>query len=281
LSYVKIVEFQRRGLVHIHAVIRADGVPPEDVEERPGVVLEPPAWVTPDLIGEAVRLAAGSVWVRVDGGSAGAWRLGWGEQVDVRNITHLTGARSPASVAAYIAKYATKSTEVTGRDTSGRAGTPQARHTARMAQAALDLSEVSELAGLMLGRWLKELAYRGHVSSKSRRYSTTLTALRQARAEHLAEQHRAGGQSGTVATGQDGDRDLIVESKWELVGFGYSPGQVLLAADIARDLETNRAAAREAGDGRSRVGGRDRQRRPDDARKRGVRVADGGGNHNS
>ena len=37
LSYMKVVEFQRRGLVHLHVVIRADGA---DGPSEP-----PPAWL--------------------------------------------------------------------------------------------------------------------------------------------------------------------------------------------------------------------------------------------
>ena len=42
------------------------------------------------------------------------------------------------------------------------------------------------LAGV--GRWLHTLGYRGHITSKSRRYSTTMTALRERRAAWTREQ---------------------------------------------------------------------------------------------
>ncbi|CAM5726845.1 Replication initiation protein OS=Streptomyces antimycoticus OX=68175 GN=SSPO_052450 PE=4 SV=1 [Streptomyces antimycoticus] len=39
-------------------------------------------------------------------------------------------------------------------------------------------------------QWLHMLGFRGHFSTKSRRYSTTLGALRQARADYRAAQER-------------------------------------------------------------------------------------------
>jgi hypothetical protein len=267
VSYVKIAEYQRRGLVHIHAVIRADGVPTPAEEDAGRGVIAPPEWVTASLIGQAVKAAAASVRVDVDGGPVGWWVLFWGTELDVHDITGRFGEQSAGKVAAYVAKYSSKSTEVTGWDFTGREDTPRAAHAAAMVRAAFALAEVPELAGLKLGRWGKALAYRGHVSSKSRRYSTTLTALRAARAEHRM-------QAGQTLT-RDGD-SFVVESAWELVGHGYSPGQAVLAADVWRDLSLNRAAAREAGDARPRVGGRDSGRRVTDASKRGALPSEGG-----
>ena len=264
-SYVKIVEYQRRGLIHVHAVIRADGIPAQEHDDKSAAsAITAPAWVTPALIEETIMSAAGAVRVRVDGGRAGSWVLGWGEQLDVHDITERVNGQSSGKVAAYVAKYATKSTEVTGWDSSGLQSTPRAAHTAAMATAAYSLAEVPELAGLNLRRWVKELAYRGHVSSKSRRYSTTLGALRLARAVHQSD-------AGQIMTRPGGG--LVVESSWELAGHGYTPGQALLAADVARDIDVNRAAAREAGAARPRAGGRDKLTRPDSVRERGAREA--------
>jgi hypothetical protein len=70
----------------------------------------PPAGFTAELLEEAVRLAAAAVTVPcppVDGGPARYAR--WGEQLDVRNITHgedQQGELSAEQVAGYVAKYA-------------------------------------------------------------------------------------------------------------------------------------------------------------------------------
>jgi replication initiator protein RepSA len=280
LSFVKIVEYQVRGLIHVHVVIRVDGIPTEDPDDpvesqdeqtrdedqdsgTAAEVVAPPDWVDALMLAEAVESAARAVVLSVEAGRSGAWSLRWGSQVHVRDITD-TGGESPGKVAAYVAKYASKATEVTGWDPSGRLDTPRAVHTAAMVRAAWRLAEVPELERLKLGRWAKALAYRGHVSSKSRRYSTTLGALRQQRAQFRA----AAGQ-----TRRPSGEGWILDSFWELVGHGYTPGQAVIAADIARDEEINRAAFREAGAARPRAGGRDNARRHDDVTERGARVA--------
>ncbi|MGW4820498.1 replication initiator, partial [Streptomyces sp. NPDC004227] len=85
------------------------------------------------------------------------------------------------------------------------------------------------------------LGFRGHFSSKSRRYSTTLGALRQARADYRAAQEHA-------ALGlDDAEPDtVLVLADWQYAGHGHTPGESALAATIARDLQLNRETAREA-----------------------------------
>lgn len=68
------------------------------------------------------------------------------------------------------------------------------------------------------------LGYGGHFSSKSRRYSTTLTALRQARAEHRAEEQRTALGIGT--------RSTVTVGQWRYAGRGYSPEAALVAASV-------------------------------------------------
>jgi hypothetical protein len=71
------------------------------------------------------------------------------------------------------------------------------------------------------------LGFRGHFSTKSRRYSTTLGALRQARTDHRAAERA---QSLGYA-----DRPTLVIGRWRYAGRGYTPGEALLAA-TAHDL---------------------------------------------
>jgi len=68
------------------------------------------------------------------------------------------------------------------------------------------------------------LGYGGHFSTKSRHYSTTLTALRQARADHRAEQQRAALGLADVPT--------VTVGQWRYAGRGYSPAGALLAASV-------------------------------------------------
>jgi hypothetical protein len=114
ISYAKVAEFQRRGAIHFHAVLRLDAA----TECRcPGCLAPPPEGFTAALLEKALREAVAAVRVScptVDGGPARYAR--WGEQVDVRNITRdeQAGELSAEQVAGYIAKYATKATESFG-----------------------------------------------------------------------------------------------------------------------------------------------------------------------
>jgi hypothetical protein len=76
------------------------------------LVAPPPAGFSAELLAEAVRLAAATVAVPYPPVEEGPVRLArWGEQLDVRNVSRDGTELSVEAVAAYVAKYATKSTE--------------------------------------------------------------------------------------------------------------------------------------------------------------------------
>src|SRR5205807_806824 len=80
LSYTKVVEYQRRGVVHVHAVIRLDG--PDGPTDVPAPVF------TVEALIAAVRTAVAAVAVRVPIEHRGERFVArWGEQLDVRAIT--------------------------------------------------------------------------------------------------------------------------------------------------------------------------------------------------
>jgi hypothetical protein len=91
------------------------------------------------------------------------------------------------------------------------------------------------------------------VLTKTRRYSTTFGALRQARREHRRQQHCRSGLDADAAvreldTGDDPDSDaaaIVVERNWRYVGSGYfdteTAARALTAAAMARE---HRAAHR-------------------------------------
>jgi hypothetical protein len=112
-------------------------------------------------------------------------RARWGSELDVHVLSGSERDGDDSRMAAYIAKYASKGTEDTGWNPAEPENSPRAAHALAMIRTAWNLAEVEELAELKLGRWARELGYRGHVSSRSRHYSTTLAALRQARSDHL------------------------------------------------------------------------------------------------
>lgn len=102
---------------------------------------------------------------------------------------------SPRRVAAYLAKYVTKSLHdfgITARRLSAEAigGLDVSEHVRAILTTIADLADTvsagSSLTGI--GRWLHTLGYRGHITTKSRRYSTTMSALRTGRAAWTRDQ---------------------------------------------------------------------------------------------
>ena len=106
VRYTKVAEYQARGAVHFHAVIRLDAAPPRDDPEQ---VAPPPAGFCADLLAEAVTAAATTVAVSYPEVDQDATeRLArWGDQLDVRNVTRDGTELSAEQVAGYVAKYAT------------------------------------------------------------------------------------------------------------------------------------------------------------------------------
>jgi hypothetical protein len=226
VSFAKVAEYQRRGLVHFHAVIRVDGPSGPDTP--------PPAWITPQLLDDAVRHAAKAVTVATpQAPGLPARTLAWGGQVDIRPIT-TTGELTDQAVAGYIAKYATKAAECVGtldrrvRPTDDPAELPVTDHARRLIAECLRLGDVAELAELRLTEWAHMLGFRGHFSTKSRRYSTTLGALRTARTDHNQRER-------DITTGRlpyfDEDQVLVV-AHWAYAGQGLSVGDALLTAAV-------------------------------------------------
>ena len=182
VSFAKVAEYQRRGLVHFHAVIRLDG--------PGGLATSPPAWATLDLLTAAIAQATGSVHVETPTAPGlPARTLGWGREHDTRPIT-ATGELNDGKVAAYVAKYATKAAECTGtldqriNPATRLTDLPIREHPRRLIAECLRLGKLPELEQLRLTAWAHMLGFRGHFSTKSRAYSTTLGALRAARSQH-------------------------------------------------------------------------------------------------
>ncbi|MES9521348.1 replication initiator protein RepSA [Streptomyces capoamus] len=242
LSYGKVAEFQKRGALHFHAVIRLDG--PE------GPDTPPPTWATVDVLADAIRAAAAHSSTSVSVPAAAdqpARTFRWGRQLDVRPVKAFGDGSdiTEQAVASYVAKYATKAAENTGTldrrigelSELDRHGVPD--HTRRLIEACKLLDAL--YPDRRLWAWAHMLGFRGHFSSKSRRYSTTLGTLRQARADYRAAQEHA-------ALGLDDTEPdtVLVLADWQYAGHGHTPGESVLAATIARDLQLNRETAREA-----------------------------------
>ena len=174
----------------------------------------------------------------------------WGEQIEVRPLAGTETARE----AGYLAKYATKATEVVGGlmhrlDTEDVKRLRVRAHLCRDVECAWRLGGCEHLRGLRLRKWSHALGFRGHCFTKSRRYSTTFTALRKARHEHVLrrlrgdEEHDAGGRC-----------ELRY---WRYSGSGYRTlGDAWLAeSGRQRALEQRRVAREELRAGDAASGG--------------------------
>ncbi|MEU8527897.1 replication initiator protein RepSA [Streptomyces sp. NPDC048629] len=242
VSFGKVAEYQKRGAVHFHAVIRFDG--PD------GPWSPPPAWATLRLLDDSIRAAAARVAVDVPAvDDQPARRLQWGTQLDVQPIGAFGGGEeiTEQAVASYVAKYATKAAETTGT-VDRRIGNKEALilldvpdHPARLIAACLDLHAL--YPDRKLRDWAHMLGFRGHFSTKSRSYSTTLGALRQVRADYRAAQQRA---SLGLPDPDDVEATTLTLAHWSYAGHGSTPGESWLAANIRREIEQNRETAREA-----------------------------------
>src|SRR3984885_4035995 len=107
LRYVKVAEYQARGVVHFHAVIRLDA-PGEDYQPPPPGI---DAAMLCDAIGQAVAVVR--LPVLCGPGPARTLTCGAPQGTDMRPIRRddLTSTGRPLNhqaVANYIAKYATK-----------------------------------------------------------------------------------------------------------------------------------------------------------------------------
>lgn len=103
-----------------------------------------------------------------------------------------TARLSPRRVAGYLAKYVTKSLQDFGI-TARRLSAEVIRDLEVSDHVRAILYTIAELAehpgaAAGIGRWLHTLGYRGHITTKSRHYSTTLGALRAARATWTRQQ---------------------------------------------------------------------------------------------
>jgi hypothetical protein len=87
------------------------------------------------------------------------------------------------------------------------------------------------------------IGFRGHFASKSRRYSTTLGAIR---GERRAYRQRQAAEHARELLADDEDTTLVV-TRWEFAGVGYlTRGDAALALSAAARAREQRQAAREA-----------------------------------
>jgi hypothetical protein len=244
VSYVKVAEWQRRGLVHLHLVMRLDGIDPADRSR----IIAPPPEATADVLAAAVEAAvdrAGVPLPPVDGRLRVAQ---WGAQREIRDVT---GSGDAKRLAAYLAKYTTKDAGSSGARGPATALArrlrvlhPQALrrqvgpHLARMVETAWRLGGRSDLAHLRLRHWAHQLGHRGHVTTKSRSFSVTFGALREVRRAWRRRRSRTGANDVWAAAERAG---AVVVGAWRYAGSGFVRAvDVDIADAIARDHEIAR-----------------------------------------
>jgi hypothetical protein len=255
ISFAKVAEYQKRGAVHFHAIIRLDARPDCGC---PACVAPPPAGFTAELLEAAVRAAAQAVAVPcppVDEDQGVTLVARWGEQLDVRHITEADVDErelSAEQVAGYIAKYASKSTEALGVTLDHRVceveleGLDMPAHVAELVRACWELGAHPSLATLRLRKWAHMLGFGGHFSTKSRAYSTTLGALRRARVAYAIRRRRGGALPLDAWGRPEDDQAVIVVASWVYVGAGYATeGERWLALSAAARAREEREVARE------------------------------------
>jgi hypothetical protein len=188
--------------------------------------------------------------------------LAFGAQVDSRLVVAHRRTDDPdrgldaEQVAGYLAKYSTKSATESAGDDSTNAHLKRLRAVADAIAdwattdailAADDESADVEHPYERMPNWVHMLGFRGHFSTKSRRYSVTLGALRRARrrAQILIANARATGDRIDLAVleaelmADEEDETTLVLGQWRFAGTGWeSPGDAAMAnAAAARARE--------------------------------------------
>lgn len=203
LNYLKVAEFQRRGLVHFHVVLRLDGAGE--------VFSSPPS----DLTAEVLSLVIADV-VRGFSITTSHGEIAWGRQFDLSDASTLD--RDDLRIAGYLAKYATKSTDGTMdfarsfRARSNITSLQGSSHLRQLALTAWDLALEPEFEALNVRAHAHAFGHRGQLITKSRHYSTRLLDLRAARAAYMARESTGDPMSGTfVFEGRGYDDPHTVE----------------------------------------------------------------------
>jgi hypothetical protein len=256
ISFAKVAEYQKRGAVHFHAVIRLDAA---TGCVCPACVLPPPQEFTAALLEQAVKEAAATVAVAcpvVDEDQDVTLMARWGEQLHVHHLTRDDGQDdkrlSAEQVAGYVAKYATKSTEALGVTLDHRLGEVELEdldlpaHVVELVRACWELGTRPSLRSLRLRKWAHMLGFGGHFSTKSRRYSTTLGTLRRARIGYAIRRRRGDALPLDAWGRPEDDQAVIMVASWIYVGRGYqTTGEAWLAASAAARAREERRIAKE------------------------------------
>jgi len=277
VSFVKVVELQRRGVPHFHAVIRLDAA--TDPDQPPAA---PDTAVTAGELAQLVHLASSRARLEIpatDGGG-NPRHVVFGEQTNTQTLTPApsavpgsdatstadagpppsAGVRAGRRIAAYLAKYVTKSVSEFGLSPRRMSPAAIARldvsdHIRAILNTIMDFAAHPDYADMQ--RWLHTLGYRGHITTKSRRFSTTMGHLRARRAAWRTQQaqdtrSKSDGLQPSPASADNHDDNgdsattLARSVGWEYVRSGHvSEGDRILTVTAALHAREARRVARD------------------------------------
>jgi hypothetical protein len=260
LAHGKVAEYQARGAVHFHALARLDGTDPADPADPDRII--PPMGLTAADLTAAIRHAAATVSFTTEPHPArpDGWHIAWGGQTDIKVITMTgDGTVTDIMVAGYLAKYATKGTEITGHAsrrltpaTVDLHADPDGTHIQRLISAAWLLGKAD---GPMFGtahdwdslrRWAHMLGFGGHFLTKARRYSTTFRMLRETRSLFRRLQALARDVPPEQCQDQLDTETVLVITGLSYDGNGWlTTGDALLANTAADQARQRKQTARE------------------------------------
>ncbi|MDT5256799.1 MAG: hypothetical protein QOD10_1879 [Mycobacterium sp.] len=260
VSFIKVVELQARLIPHIHALIRLD---PYDSDDSGDQDWHAPLRATElaTIIQQAARTVAVTV---TDSSSDTATRvIRFGAQVDTQPMDNRdTGTDSTAvedgsphsralpgrRVARYLAKYVTKSladVEISARRISTEA-IADLDVTDHVRAILTTISQLADKGLAGIGRWLHTLGFRGHITSKSRRYSTTMTALRERRAIWTRRKHSKNTAQQHVPGSDAIDDDILVAWEFDHAGHATPGDRTLVYSAALQRIHTRRIGLMEA-----------------------------------
>ena len=230
VAYAKVAEFQARGAVHVHAVIRLDGPDGPDTAPAGGA--------TAQRLAEAVARTAARVAVTVAGPVGRELIVRWGAQLDVRPITRNAngGDADRTAVAGYLAKYATKDAGVAG----GLDRRIRVKGVIERAEVTDHARALMRSAWTLSPRWAHSLGFRGHFLTKARRYSVTFAALRGVRAQFRAQADPWLTEIRATAIGDQ----VVIRRSFRYAGSGLSPAERAVAASFRTNATSPGPSAR-------------------------------------
>jgi hypothetical protein len=250
VAHGKAAEYQARGAVHFHALLRLDGYDSAD----PHRLLPPPPAITTADVDDATRWAARAISYRTPPHPerSEGWLIVWGTEIDVRVITLAgIGTVTDLAVASYLAKYSTKGTESAGHvsaritaETIDLYADPGGTHPERLIDACWTLGDCPGYASLR--RWAHMLGFGGHFLTKARRYSIRFCDLRQARIGYRRGQDTGPGHGPIRTADHTDDETVLVVGTFTFAGTGWkTSGDALLANTAADQARKRRQAGRD------------------------------------